>query len=464
MGSERTCQVVVIGAGFAGLTAAYRLYEQGYKNIEVYEARGRVGGRVFSVRVMGQNRESIAELGGQNIPDGGEAPNLKALANEMDLSLLEDEIELAQVFYDYDANTSVDILKLQQETFPLEEKTTLRAKIKSLAAHSKNMEDVLLALFPRKGILYRSLVLKFIGYEGGYPSQIAVDSWENLYYMLCGGIAAVHETNMIKRATIKGGNAKLALSLAKKLEGHIHLSCPLKAMKLSNNNRILLTFEEGEQKECDKVILTVPCSVYKDIEIDPQLISSKELAFINQVSYGDNIKILLPINYSELSYTSILSDEMAAFTNTDNRVCNLYFSGEAGRKLESHMAELYARALRAITETNPSLTYPSGFPQIANDNIQLETYNGPITHFWVNDPYAKGSYSYRAANIMSELSHFESYREEKIRAPYKPICDRIFFAGEHTAIEADLGTMEGAVESGERVARLVAASDYEPYN
>ncbi|MBI2707279.1 MAG: FAD-dependent oxidoreductase [Proteobacteria bacterium] len=456
---KKTSQVIVIGAGFAGLTAAYRLFEQGYKNIEIYEARGRVGGRVFSVRVMGSSGESIAELGGQNIPDGGEAPTLKALANEMDLSLLEDEIELAQVFYDQDTHTAVDILKLQRETFPSKDKTALRSKIQDLAARSKNMEEVLRALFPNKGILYRSLVFKFVGYEGGHPSQISVDAWENLYYMLCGGIAAVHETRKIKRATIKGGNSRLALALAKKLEGRIHLSRPLKAMRLSENNCILLTFEGGEQKECEKVILTIPCSVYKDIEIDPQLIPAKELDFIHKVPYGDNTKILLPVNYSALVLNSILTDEMAAFTNNDNHVFNLYFSGEAGRRLKSNMKELYARALVAITATNPSLTYPSGSPQVANDTLPLEIYNGPVTHFWVNDPYAKGSYSYRAADIMTEWSRLENYRGEKNRAPYRPIHDRLFFAGEHTAIEADLGTMEGAVESGERAARMVLASD-----
>jgi monoamine oxidase len=352
--TKKTSQVVVIGAGFAGLTAAYRLYEQGYKHIELYEARGRVGGRVFSVRVAGPGGDSIAELGGQNIPDGGEALTLRTLAKEMNLSLLEDEVELTPNFYDHITDKLVDLRHLQQESFPLYDKTALRTKIQNLAAHSNNMEEVLLSLFPQKGILYRSLVFKFVGYEGGYPAQLSSETWENLYYMLCGGIAAVHDTNKIKRATLKGGNAQLALALAKKLEGHVHVSCPLKAMKLGKNNHILLIFEGGEQRECEKVVLTFPCSVYKDIEIDPRLIPPKELSFIHKVSYGNSTKILLPVNDSPLLHT----DEMASFGNSDNHVCNLYFSGDAGRMLKSNMKELYARALLAITTSNPSLIYP----------------------------------------------------------------------------------------------------------
>jgi monoamine oxidase len=135
-----------------------------------------------------------------------------------------------------------------------------------------------------------------------------------------------------------------------------------------------------------------------------------------------------------------------------------YFAGEVGRRLKSNLEDLYARVLIAITATNSSLTYSPRSPQIANDK-PFEAYNAPVTYFWVDDPYTKGSYSFRAASIMQELSHFENYRGEKIRAPYKPLQDRIFFAGEHTAIDADLGTMEAAVESGERAARMVAASE-----
>ena len=75
--------LAVIGAGFAGLTASYRLYQEGYHDIEIYEARGCVGGRIFSVR----DGDFVIELGGQNIPDGGDAPHWRALAKELGLSI-----------------------------------------------------------------------------------------------------------------------------------------------------------------------------------------------------------------------------------------------------------------------------------------------------------------------------------------------------------------------------------------
>lgn len=62
MGSEKSPKVVVIGGVIAGLTAAYRLNEAGM-NIDLYEARDRVGGRIFTAKI----NDSKAELGGQNI-------------------------------------------------------------------------------------------------------------------------------------------------------------------------------------------------------------------------------------------------------------------------------------------------------------------------------------------------------------------------------------------------------------
>src|SRR5687767_14379450 len=62
-------RVVVVGAGFSGLAAAYELSKAGYE-VTVVEARNRVGGRVisFSDLVPGKNVEGGGELVGSNHP------------------------------------------------------------------------------------------------------------------------------------------------------------------------------------------------------------------------------------------------------------------------------------------------------------------------------------------------------------------------------------------------------------
>src|SRR5205823_6022035 len=45
---ESQRRVIVVGGGFAGLAAAHELMAAGY-HVHVYEARGRLGGRVLSM-------------------------------------------------------------------------------------------------------------------------------------------------------------------------------------------------------------------------------------------------------------------------------------------------------------------------------------------------------------------------------------------------------------------------------
>ena len=62
-------RIVVIGAGFSGLAAAYELVARGY-DVTVVEARNRVGGRVitFNDFVPGKHVEGGGELIGSNHP------------------------------------------------------------------------------------------------------------------------------------------------------------------------------------------------------------------------------------------------------------------------------------------------------------------------------------------------------------------------------------------------------------
>lgn len=74
---------IVIGAGLAGLTAAYTLEQAGW-SVTVLEARERIGGRVLSHR-MGANLSLICELGGEWI--GASHERVRALCRDFKLDL-----------------------------------------------------------------------------------------------------------------------------------------------------------------------------------------------------------------------------------------------------------------------------------------------------------------------------------------------------------------------------------------
>ena len=76
------CDVVVVGAGLAGLTAARELAGAGL-DVQVLEARDRVGGRTLNHSV-GERPEDVVELGGQWV--GPTQLEVLALAEDLGLA------------------------------------------------------------------------------------------------------------------------------------------------------------------------------------------------------------------------------------------------------------------------------------------------------------------------------------------------------------------------------------------
>jgi monoamine oxidase len=91
--------LVVVGAGVAGTYCSWRLAEaneRGVFKIGLFEASDRIGGRLFSIRPTGFQKE-CAELGGMRI--GSDQLFTLALVRELGLSLLPDPAETPENFY-----------------------------------------------------------------------------------------------------------------------------------------------------------------------------------------------------------------------------------------------------------------------------------------------------------------------------------------------------------------------------
>ncbi len=69
-------KIAIIGAGLAGLTAAYRLHQAGI-HADIFEAQNRVGGRVFSSKIKNYlGKLSPVEWDAQSITDGGTSEHI----------------------------------------------------------------------------------------------------------------------------------------------------------------------------------------------------------------------------------------------------------------------------------------------------------------------------------------------------------------------------------------------------
>jgi monoamine oxidase len=122
-----------------------------------------------------------------------------------------------------------------------------------------------------------------------------------------------------------------------------------------------------------------------------------------------------------------------------------WFNEETLQETFSHGLSLIKIAYKLSNQKSPCIARDKNFA----------IYNQSVGYSWAEDTFAQGSYSYIQAGQEEIFTAQQEYQGEKVRSLFAPI-DNLFFAGEHTTILLDvLGTMEAAVESGERIARII---------
>lgn len=434
-----------------GLTAAYRLHQAG-KDVHVYEARPRVGGRVLSIQTDGH----VAELGAQNIADGGKAENILRLIHEFQLEIEETQVELDN--YYFDGKQFISVLQLLRECRFKPER--LKEQLAELASKSKNMQEILQALFGIHHPLYKILSVRLAAYEGGSVEKLSSCYTSTLYHMLLGGIAGVHqkkgrEETYITLLNLKKGNGWLAEALASPLKEKLHLGNPLTALEKEPDGSYLLSFKNRHKEKADIVVLAIPCSTFAGIDFGETVIPPTRLKKIQQVCYGENSKIVVPYRAAQKA-RSIVHNLMVGFSDASHGIITMYYVGKASKFTPDSLKWLYHQDKNVMDLAWGSLATSPLDPEYAKEQ-QFATYHGPVGYSWTSDPYAQGSYSYIAAGHERELASTTTEDGEVVKTLFAPVSRTLYFAGEHASTLTDTpGTMEAACESGEKVARLIS--------
>lgn len=441
--NTKSSRIAVVGGGIAGLTTAYRLQQSGFE-VNLYEARGRTGGRIFTAQINGH----VVELGGQNISDGAAAPCVSALVNELGLELVTTPTDIRCHYFDgQHILPEIDFL---QDQDPEE----LYQRLYQLAQNCSNMQEVLLQLFDKDSSAYKVLSTRLAAYEGASIEKLSTVYIETLYPMLLGGLSAVHQDSIVHLVGIKDGNAMLTQALTEQLGTHVHLKKPLTVLAKNNDHSYTLTFADGSTATADIVVLAIPCPVYKRIQIDANVIPADQLQAIYQVLYGTNAKIIVPLTPPP-SQRAYISDNSVAFLIQNRQAVTLYLVGEAGHFSPQTLADRYTEGLQLLSVAYGPEQVSAVEPRLAHDT-QFASYACPVGHSWPNDPYAGGSYSCIAAGQEISFTELQTYHDEQIKTLFAPVNETLFFAGEHTSIMLDIGgTIEAACESGERTARMI---------
>lgn len=440
-------KIIVVGAGLAGLTAAYRLQKQGY-DVHVYEARNRPGGRVLSAKFD----ESYEELGGKNFNEAGEPLHSLELIHELELDIFQHQMPMTPLYVSEEEKTLFfNIIK----RFPRPE--SFGEIIQSAAKKFQNLQEVIDAVF-RDPDLRTIFTRMERNYEGTEPSELDVACFDSLEFLFTLFYKASKEyeegkTPMYSWLTLKKGNGQLPLALSNSLKGRIYHGQALTTLTYKGK-KIALRFNKGQEIEGDVVLLATPCSVFKNIEFGLDGAATNRLSQFQKVQYGSIGKILFPFSPKKKKHEFFMAPKMVSWTDDSYKVRTFYYGGKNGIFGSQKAHFLFAEGLKILQKVFPDISFEPPTLESAKD-MQLEHYKGAVYKSWFHDPYSKGGYSNRALGTAAWLSEMEIIKGEKVRTAFRPINNQIFFAGEHSTALDTLGTMEGAVESGERMARLI---------
>ncbi len=203
------------------------------------------------------------------------------------------------------------------------------------------------------------------------------------------------------------------------------------------------TITNGRVYLADQAVITLPLGVLKaqKVRFIPELPEEK-LEAITQLGITDAVKFfyhfdhpIFPPGITELYVPGCNPDEWWSSSKGHGVETEILTSLATGDK---------ARELLALSE-EAALSYGLQTLRQALNNFTLTPSKAKLAH-WRDDPYTLGAWS---------LATVGASRARGILA--KPVGNRLFFAGEHTASNAWAATVHGAYESGKRAVREILA-------
>jgi len=454
--------VAVIGAGLAGLNAAYQLQKAGVRAV-LYEANTRVGGRVYSRSDL-VTLGLVTEMGAEFI--NTDHNDMLALADEFGLPLFDrradvtnlsvpqsvyyfdgknwDEAELAELVRPIVAQISNDADLLDQNW----DRYAPKFDQYSVAQYLDHHADLIPLPFIRT--LFENTIRTEYGAEAGESSAL------QLLFLLpsVNGTAVELLGYSDETYTVEGGNGRIAESMANALADQIQFNKKLRKLEKEKSDQFELYFSDGSQAQADYVILAMPFTVLRRVELDlplPALLRQ----FINEVDLGRNEKVQAGFNqrlwrqkgfsleaWTDLGFSEAW-DGSQRQTDHSNGVLTYFLGGD-----EVDKANIESDGGAAVGET--FTTRLAGFiPGL--EAVASGSYVGTR---WTHNPYSYGAY----ANFKpGQLTRFGNYFwiESDVPGESQSVhVGRLVFAGEQVSDEY-YGFMNGAAQTGRLAAQLV---------
>jgi monoamine oxidase len=433
---ERSADVVVIGAGVAGLVAAERVRAAG-RSVVVLEARDRVGGRTESAPhgdrrldlgatwIGADHRRAralVAELGLRLVPTytGGRAVVARGgrLWNPRDYALryAADELQLRLARRRLDGLVAAapatdpwrwpDAERLDAETL----ESWLRRAVRGAAARAtmSSMLANVVATDPSEVSLLHTL--HYIRANGGLGSMLAVE----------GGA---------QQDMVEGGMQSIADGLAERLGDAVVLGAPARAVEHGDGS--VRVRGDGVEVAASAAVVALPPPLAARLAFAPALRGERD-QLGQRMPLGDVVKLVAVYDEAFWRRDGLNADTWGAdlpysFSydisgpSGEPGVVAVFFVGERARAVRAAGADWEEAAI-------PSLARCLGARPRA---VRVRD--------WASEPWTGGAYS--GFMTPGGWTAFGDVLREPSGA--------LSFAGSETAVEA-IGYVEGAIESGER--------------
>ncbi|HLD99742.1 MAG TPA: NAD(P)/FAD-dependent oxidoreductase [Bdellovibrionota bacterium] len=438
-------KVVVVGAGVAGLAAARLLTSRGVK-AGIVEARGRIGGRIYT-------SYSGLELGAEFIH--GRPPQIWNILSRAGLETEEAdgrhwfikpgqpgrggknaEIVLREDFWEI-LGQVMALAKADRER-----DRSFAEFLDALGATSGNDHESALAAFDRIA-LARSFV------EGFHAADTTHISEKSLAL----GERKSEELERGRAFRLKAGYMALVRWLASGIP--IRLNTVVREVAWGKPH-VSLKAETPDGRplsviETDRVIITIPIGVLKNrgdlpysvtFRPEPPLLSES----LRLLESGSVLKVLL--RFREAPW-EVRIPRRFGFVHDAEAEFPTWWSSMDESLLVAWLGGPKAQAMSTLSErelANRAIRSFSRMLGLAEDRL-ASMLTGISFHNWQQDPFSRGAYSYVKVGGVEALKDFS-----------RPVNNQLFFAGEASGISAETGTVDGAIASGEHAAKAVIDS------
>ena len=431
--------VIIIGAGAAGLTAARDLSAAGL-SIIVLEARSRIGGRIFTQHEPGTALR--VELGAEFIH--GRSQEIFSILKEANLEF--EEVTGRHWFFDDG--------KLSKSGAFWSAVEDIMAQMHD-EVEDRSFHDFLLSLPDGEHSLRaQEMARRFVeGFHAARSERIGIHGLNAIEeisdytegdrsFRLLNGYDAL--TNWLLHETEARGGTFTLNSRVRKLNWQRHA--------------VALSLLEGDACKANAVVITIPLSLLKlgateegSIDFSPPLPEWKQQA-IQALEMGSAVRVALHFTdrfWENLTIPGTDEDSLRSLgfihypdaplptwwaTLPKNQAILVGWAGgpDAEKLLTYSSDEMTTSAVRSLSQIFG-----------LSESEILRRITKTYFHNWDTDPYSRGGYGYLPVNGVEHQLNLA-----------KPIDDTLFFAGEATSL-GNVGTVHGAIQSGQRAAREV---------